>query len=138
LGACAPSESARSSAWPLAQVPRRSTQLTSIPRIVMSKPHRDPFTWWYSLTEIARRVGKHPRTIRRAMLSGAFGGKPGLAEFPGRQICGEWHFPWPAVACFLGVVPDDGAAISVGWRARSEGELRRKVVQTSGQEVTRG
>lgn len=100
-------------------------------------PSRDPFTWWYSLTEIARRLGRSPRTIRRAMNAGAFGALPTDPEFPGRHIAGEWLLPWPAVATFLGVEPTESAAVSEGWRARSEGELRRKVhrvafVQTSG------
>jgi hypothetical protein len=104
---------------------------------------RDPFTWWYSLTTIAKRVGKSPLTIRRAMDAGKFGGVPGSPEFPGRQICGQWHFPWPAVARFLGVSPHCDASSSAGIRARSEGELRRKVttlsvVQTSGQEAVHG
>jgi hypothetical protein len=103
---------------------------------------RDPFCWWYSLTEVARRTGKSPRTIRRAMASGQFGPPPGQADSMMRHICGEWMFPWPAVARFLNV-PVGETADSHAWRARSEGELRRKVaadlsapevVQTSGRD----
>jgi hypothetical protein len=104
---------------------------------------RDPFEWWYPLATIARRTDKSPLTIRRAMLSGKFGGRPGEPGFSGRFICGQWHFPWSAVAVFLGVPPGERASAAVAFRARTEGELRRKVaalsiVQSVGQEVSNG
>jgi len=103
---------------------------------------RDPFEWWYPLTTIARRTDKSPLTIRRAMLSGKFGAMPDAPNFPGRHICGQWHFPWSAVALFLGVSPNQDPETAPAFRARNEGELRRKVqeafVQTHGQEATHG
>lgn len=88
---------------------------------------RDPFEWWYSVASIAKRLGKSPRTIKRAVLSGAFGALPGDVEFKGREICGEMHLPWSAVAVFLKLSPDCAPAESVSWQARTEGELRRQV-----------
>ncbi len=104
---------------------------------------KDPFTWWYSLTTIARRLGKSPLTIRRAIDAGKFGARPGEPGFPGRQICGQWHLPWSAVALFLGVSAEVDSPVTTSFRARSEGELRRKltplsVVQTPGQEAIHG
>jgi hypothetical protein len=104
---------------------------------------RDPFEWWYPLTTIAKRVNKSPLTIRRAMLSGKFGGRPGEPNFPGRFVCGQWCFPWSAVARFLGIDASAAGPSTVTWRARSEGELRRKaavlsVVQTSEREAIHG
>ena len=104
---------------------------------------RDPFTWWYPLTTVAARTGKNARTIRRAMLSGKFGPAPGPADQPQppgvlvRHVCGEWLFPWDAVAIFLGLSAPESAPVSESWRVRTEGELRRQVaacppVQTLG------
>lgn len=95
----------------------------------------DPFTWWYPLTTVAERTGKHPRTIRRALLSGKFGPAPGPAEAPQppgvlvRHVCGEWLIPWPAVALFLGISAEESPA-NVAWRVRTEGELRRQVAES--------
>ena len=83
------------------------------------KASRDPFEWWYSVTDIAKRLGKHPRTIKRAVETGQFGGRPGEPGFFGRVVCGEMHLPWRAVAFFLRVEADGG--VSVSWRVRSEG-----------------
>lgn len=88
---------------------------------------RDPFEWWYSVTEVARRLGKHPRTVKRAVECGQFGPRPGEAGFLGRWVCGELHLPWRAVALFLKLPTTEAGPEQGVWRARSEGELRRKV-----------
>lgn len=101
---------------------------------------RDPFTWWYSVSTIARRLGVSPRTIKRAYWCGKFGGRPGEAEFQGREIVGQMFFPWPAVARFLNVPADTAPEDAPAWRAKSEGDLRRKLasVRTHGQEAVHG
>lgn len=88
---------------------------------------RDPFEWWYAVAEIARRVGKHPRSIKRAVARGEFGARPGEESFKGRIIGGEMFLPWSAVAFFLKLPASPLQARSVAWRARSEGELRRQL-----------
>ena len=97
---------------------------------------RDPFTWWYALPTVARRLDKSPGAIRKALNAGKFGGVPGTAACPCRHILGQWLFPWTAIAQFLGLPaetppPDDAPT----WKVRSESELRRKLVQTHGQEA---
>jgi hypothetical protein len=87
---------------------------------------QDPFSFWYSVPEIARRLGKHPRSIRRAAERGELAG--------GIRVLGQLHFRWEAIAKWLGILepnfkhpPPPADPWPVDLRARTPGELRRRV-----------
>ena len=92
------------------------------------------FECWFSLSEVAERLGKSPRTVRRLMRV-----CPELQQ-AARFVCGEWHLPESAVVAWLKARPQWGSieprdiahrpdvrTVSKPVTARTEGELRRKL-----------
>lgn len=97
---------------------------------------KDPFEWWYTLPTLAARLDKCTKTIRRWLDEGRFGPAPGQPGCLARQVGGEWLVPWSAVRVFLGVKDDAPIALTLKlFRARTEGELRRRVCAESGRFV---
>lgn len=92
----------------------------------------DPFPCWYSLADVAARLGVSRRTVLRAVEADA--GLRGSA----RRMFGEVFLPWPALSGWLEARPGfearpvggrvvGGRFLRGPTRARSEGELRRRL-----------
>ena len=98
------------------------------------------FQNWYSLPDVAERLGVSVRSLRRAVLADE------ELRKAARFVFDQWRFPESAVTEWLGRQPRWGSldrrdvvarpaerAPASPTLARSEGELRRKlVVQASG------